>query len=165
MEALAKLGIDGWGLILYIVNFSVVLFLMHKFVYKPLIRYIDERRHAIKESVEQAAAMRETVEAELTFKKEEEERHLAEQKAKILEAQKFAKESAREMIAQADRERERIIAEAREQSESMIASILEDAERDMKSRIQTIVLSVLKNDIPERAIKKSVDEAVKGLAS
>lgn len=164
MEALAKLGIDGWGLVLYLVNFSVVLFLMYKYVYTPLLKYIDERRAKIKESVQQAESLRETVEAELQAKKDEQERHLSEQRQKIAEAQKFAKQSARELINQADAERERLLQAAQKQAEAMQNGILTEAEGEMKKRIQEVILKVLKNDVPERTVKKSVTEAVKTFA-
>jgi F-type H+-transporting ATPase subunit b len=164
MEALAKLGIDGWGLVLYLVNFSVVLFLMYKYVYTPLLKYIDERRAKIKESVQQAEALRETVEAELQAQKDEQERHLTEQRQKISEAQKFAKQSARELIEQADNEREHLLRAARKQAADMQDGILAEAENEMKKRVQEVILKVLKDDVPERTVKKSVSEAVKTFA-
>ena len=59
MEALQALGIYLPSLLWHTVNFIVLVLLLTKFLYKPIVRILDERATRIKESVERAEAIKE----------------------------------------------------------------------------------------------------------
>ena len=59
MGGLADLGINLPVLIAQIVNFAILLGLLYLVAYKPIMRMLDERSRRIKESMEQAEAMKE----------------------------------------------------------------------------------------------------------
>jgi len=61
MEGLASLGLSLPTLIAQIVNFVILFGLLYLVAYKPIIRMLDERSRKIKESAEQAEAMKEQV--------------------------------------------------------------------------------------------------------
>ena len=48
MDALQKLGIDGWSLVLYLVNYGILFFVLGKYVYKPLAKAMDARSEKIR---------------------------------------------------------------------------------------------------------------------
>ncbi len=163
MEALQNLGLDLWGIILYLVNFGVILYVLHRWVYKPLLKHIDERREVIRKNVKEAEMLRKNFESEAKKQKAENEAYITDARAKIAEATKFAKRGAKEIIADADERREAMLAEAAEQIESMKSGIVKASESEMKQRIERIVLHVLQNSVPEKAVKQSVDDAVKAV--
>lgn len=57
MEILSTLGIDWTLLLAQMVNFGIVLFVLQRFVYKPLLATIDKRRALAQQTVDGAAHM------------------------------------------------------------------------------------------------------------
>src|SRR5437868_5641633 len=47
-------GIDWASLIAQIINFCILVFILSRFVYKPVLNMVDERRKMIAESMEKA---------------------------------------------------------------------------------------------------------------
>ena len=71
MEGLASLGLSLPTLIAQIVNFVILFGLLYLVAYKPIIRMLDERSRKIKESAEQAEAVKEqAASAEAEIKKQ-----------------------------------------------------------------------------------------------
>ena len=87
MEILETFGVKPILLLAQIVNFIILLFLLNKFAYKPIMKVLDDRKHKIETSMRQA---------------EEVEKKLAETEA-----------SQKEIIGRAERESTKIIEEAR----------------------------------------------------
>ncbi len=160
MEQLAKLGIDPWGVVLYFAVIGVLLLILAKFLYKPLLKYLDERQALIKNSVEEAENLRQRFEEETTKQKTEQNEYIADAKSKIAEAQRFAKESAKELIADANMRREKMLAEATKQAEAVKDGVIEGAQDEIKARIQAVVLNVLQKSVPQDVVRKSVDESL-----
>lgn len=93
MEAI---GINIPGLISQFINFGVFLFLLTVFLYKPVIKVLDQRAEKIKESLDQAEKARE----ESAKSGEEVQKALAESRDRaqiiVQQAQELSKKS--EMI-------------------------------------------------------------------
>lgn len=160
MDAFAKLGIDLWGIVLYVTGFGVLLLVMARYVYKPLLRYLDERRELIRSSVEEAETLREKFEEEVAKQNADNEAYIADVRSKMAEAQRFAKQSARELVADANVRRERLLAEAKDQAEELKDQVLGEVEGELKSRMEKVVLSVLEKSVPKEVVRKSVTESL-----
>lgn len=104
------LGIDPKLLIAQIVNFLVLLFILNKFLYKPILKFFDERRKKIEEGLLNS----QKIEGRL---------------AKIEEQQK-------EIIRQARLEAARIINESKKGGEQEKEKILEVARQKAKEEVQ-----------------------------
>lgn len=156
MDALAKLGIDLWGVLLYVTGFGVLLLVMARYVYKPLLRYLDERREMIRGSIEEAEGLRAKFEQEVEKQTAENEAYIANVRNKMTEAQRFAKQSARELIADANTRREKLLSEAKAQAEHIKEQVLEEVEGEVRARIETVVLSVLEKAVSKDVVTKSV---------
>ena len=48
---MGELGINLPGLITQLISFSILLFLISKFLYKPVVKLLDERAEKIKKGV------------------------------------------------------------------------------------------------------------------
>lgn len=161
MEALAKLGIDGWGILLYLVNFGVLLALLQRFVYKPLVQFLDDRRNQIKQNIEEADALRAQLEADQQTElaeRQERERVLQE---RISEAKRVVKEDAKQVLMSAEAQRDTMLSEAGLQADRMIAEALTGAEQETVSRIQRVVMHVLRDSVSEEVVHASVQESWK----
>jgi len=156
MEALQKLGIDGWALMLYFVNFGVVIFLMQRYLYGPLIKFIDERRATITRNIEEAEELRKSFEAEAKKQLANTDAKTAEMNERIAEAKKHAKDEAKALITDADARRSALLADAQEQADAMKDGILKDAEAETLKRIESVIKHILQNDVPANIIEDSV---------
>lgn len=161
MEALAKLGIDGWGLVLYLVNFGVLLLLLQKVAFKPLIKYLDERRDRIKEDVEQAALMRKELESEREKEEQARKMRMEEVDARIKEVKTVAREEAKNMLSEAGEQRDAILAQATKSANDTIAETISGAESEILDRVRKVVMHVLEKGVPEDVVEKSVKESWK----
>lgn len=110
MELLTKLGID-WKLFLaQIINFLVLLIVLYRFLYRPILKMLDDRKEKIDKSLRQA----EEIEKNL-FKSEAE-------KAKI--------------IQEARNEAGKIIAESREMSEKLREDLTNKAKMEAQNMLE-----------------------------
>lgn len=100
---------DLWTLLFQIVNFAVLVWLLHRFLYKPVLAVLDRRRA----EVEALAEATREVETERTDIEREEEAI----KASASEARNAALEEAHRQIA---RERDEALAAARAERKSML---------------------------------------------
>lgn len=102
--------IDVKDLIFIMVNFLVLVVILYKFMWGPVIRMIDSRQQVIDDSLEKADAARR--EAEQMSEK------LAEE---IADARRQAKNIIDEAQRSAESTKEDILAQARESADSMLA--------------------------------------------
>lgn len=54
MEKLLNLGIDPWSILVYLLNTGVVLTVLTYLLYKPMLKFIDQRRQQILNNIDQA---------------------------------------------------------------------------------------------------------------
>ena len=107
MDFLEKLGIDWRLLIAQVLNFAILLFVLRRFAYQPIVKALNGRRERI------AKAMAETQALEERTARSDEER--------------------RERLAQAEGEANLIVAEARQQADRLRAEMLDAAQTEVSA--------------------------------
>ena len=146
---MAELGFHIPSLIVYLVNFTILLALLYAVGYKPILRMLDQRTERIRESVETV----ERVRSEAAQQQEEMEKRMDEgrQEGQALLAQ------AREM---ADRYREEERDKARQEAEAFIARARADIQRERDEAIEEVRSNFadLAVTAAERVIERSLDE-------
>jgi F-type H+-transporting ATPase subunit b len=122
MEILGKLGIDINLLVAQIVNFGLLLLILTKFVYKPIIKRIEDDERELKKAQEQSAHL-----------EHEKKDFIVERGLEITKAKKRAKE---------------IIQEAESISENIKKRTLQETEKEKQAVIKQIKvrLKEIKND-------------------
>ena len=118
MELLDNLGVDGPKLIAQLINFGIVLLVLWKFAYKPVLEMLETRRQKIAEGMENA----DKIKAELAETQAERDKVMAEANAKAEKLIADAKEAAKQ-VGEAEGQRavkqaEEIIRKAREATEA-----------------------------------------------
>jgi F-type H+-transporting ATPase subunit b len=104
---------DWWTLALQTVNFAVLVWLLHRFLYKPVLRMIDERRAEVEKQYADAAAAKAKAENERAAIETERAGIAAERAAALRAAATEAEEAAAARRAQAEREAAAFTDEAR----------------------------------------------------
>jgi len=146
---MAALGINGAFLLAQIVNFFILLFLLKKFVFPPIVNMLDDRKKRIAEGLTAADVARREAE-------EERKRLMAQLEAERAEAQQRVAAAS----AQAEKVKEDILAQARREAEAIKTSAIEEAEAE-KQRIlaeahkQIAELAMLAT---ERVVREGLDE-------
>lgn len=140
--------IDWLTLVAQVVNFAILLVLLHRFLYRPIMGVMAEREHEIADRLEEAAAARDDAErekAELERQRGELER---EREARLEEARKEAAE-----------ERDRLLERARDE--------VEDKRRRWRRALER-ERSELAEEIERRltgVVRDAVERALGSLAS
>ncbi len=125
MEALTNIGINPTFLLSQIVNFLVLLFILARFVYPPLLNTLQARQERIKESLAEADRVRrEAAEAQVKYQQE------------IEAARREGREAIAAAVAASERVRQEIIEQAHKEAEEIRAAAQRDAE-DIKTRAVT----------------------------
>ena len=110
-----QLGIEPSLLLAQIVNFSIIVFLLAKLLYKPVLEMMEKRRKEIERGLALTEKMKQE-EEKLQQKKEKMTQEARREVRAILEeAKKQAKDEEKEIIAQAHQEAEAIILKGKEE--------------------------------------------------
>ena len=133
MEAL---GLNAVSIAWHTVNFLLLLFVLQRFLYRPVLQMLDERQRKIRESVEAADRMRqETAQADL----------------ERAEALRDARRQAEEIVTRAMQEADRLRADAREQAQEEAQRIITRAEQEAAAERQQAMLE-LRRQVADLAV-------------
>jgi len=164
MDGLMKLGIDGWGVLLYVVNFGILLAVLTRFLYRPLMKAIDARQKLITDNVAAAEQLRASFEKEAAKQKADTAAHVARLEAELAQAKVAADAQAKKLIAEAEERKAKLIAETQQQVEAMKMALKKDLEADMLKTMKTVVTAVLRDRVPAEVVQESVRDAWKEVA-
>jgi len=152
MQLLSSLGIEWKVIIAQAVNFGILVFVLYKFVYKPLLKVLDERTAMIKDAAEKSS----TIDSKLEeIKALEESTLVAARKAGaelIRDAEAAAAVLKAKLGADATAEATKIVREA----EARIKSSEETLRNEIKAEMKDIVASAI-----EATVGKYLDSAAK----
>lgn len=162
MELLKNFGFDPVLLIAQVLNFLIILFVLKRFLYKPLLDMLKKRQETIKEGLKQAEDSR------IMLEKAEEKENEIIKKARttgenlLNEAKKDAEDTARKIEEKAKQEAEKLIADAKKQIE-----ILEkETEKRLATHVSKLAIDLItessktlfsdkeQKEITENALKK-----------
>lgn len=59
MEILSQFGIDWRLFVIQVINFGILLFVLHKFLYAPILNILEKRRKSVEESIAEAERVKE----------------------------------------------------------------------------------------------------------
>ena len=144
-----KLGFHLPSLIVYIVNFVLLLVILYFFAYKRLLAMMDRRSERIRDGLEAADRARE----EASHSQQQMEEKMAESRR---ESQRLL-EQARET---AERFRQEEQARAKEEVERFIAAAREDIQRERDRAVQEVRrhFAGLAISAAEKVVRRSIDE-------
>lgn len=133
MEAL---GLNPVSIFWHALNFLILLFILQRLLYRPVIGMLDERARKIRESVEAAERMR------------EETARADQERAEALRA---ARRQAEEIVTRAMQEAERIRSEARAAAQEEAQRIIARAQQEASAERQQ-VMQELRSQVADLAV-------------
>ena len=129
--------VDGWKLTFQVINFLILLYLLNRFLFKPVLARLDERRTKISkglEDAETAARDRELARAEREAAVSEARKEAANM---LANANKIATDTRNEILGEARAEAEKVTARAREE----INAEKERAMAELRAQVADLALA------------------------
>lgn len=145
MEIIKNFGVNPILLSAQIVNFLIVMFVLKKFLYKPVLELLKKRQTMIKEGIGQAEESR--VRLEKVVAEEKNTLRLAQLQAKkvIEDARQESVELTKQMSDNAKKQTEKILKDAREQ----ISRDYKETEKRLAVQTSRLAISFLEKALSE----------------
>ncbi|MDQ5919615.1 MAG: synthase subunit b [Patescibacteria group bacterium] len=159
MDALQKLGIDGWSIVLYALNTLLLVGILTKLLYKPVLQFLDERRDTIRRNLSEAELLRKSFQEEAQKQKASALEETKRLRAELASLKAEAETEAKTLLEEATARREAMLAEALAQTEAIKARVMQDTEQAIRERIERVVLQVLEKGLPQDVVRASVQTA------
>lgn len=131
MEILSNFGVEPVLLLAQIVNFAILLFILKRFLYKPIMRVLEERKSKVETSLRQA---------------EEIEKRFDEANAKQEKILDKARDEATKMIEEAKDEAKILSEQIQKEANDQAHQIMERTKRSLVLEKQKMV-SEAKNEL------------------
>lgn len=147
MGGLAGLGINLPTLLAQVVNVVILLVVLYFVAYKPVMRMLDERSRRIKDSMEQADAI-----------KEQAARTEEEVKRQLAAASKEGQERIDKSVKAGEEIREKARQSARQEAEALVARARDEIKRERDEAISELRKEVA--DLTIAAAEKVIDRSL-----
>lgn len=155
-----------WAQILFqVLNFGIIFFVLNRFVYKPVLKMLDERAGKIKDGL-QAAEKNLQIQDEL-----EEKQKLAEVTSRndaqkiVADAKKEAKELLRKAEEQAKVEAKKVLAKEREAFEASVSKSKEDFKKEASEIVAQATEAVLRGNLTLKLQQDLIDKQINELTA
>ena len=152
-----KLGINPGLLIAQLFNVIILVVLLSRFLYQPVLNMLNERTRRVQESLKEA----EQVKEQLARANQDYDAKLAQARqeaaAILAQAQERAKLQEQEIVAQARQEADRIRSDAREQSVQERDQLLRDLKNQMAELVTVTASRVLGEELKSNHDKLIAD--------
>jgi F-type H+-transporting ATPase subunit b len=157
------LGVNWGSFIWYLVNFIILLFLLQRFLYRPVLGALANRTARIQESINNA----EQVRTQLSRAQQDYDAQMArarQEAAQIMaQANERAQIQAREVVAAAQADAARIRAEAQEQAQQEREQLLRGLQGQLATLVTQTASTVIGQELRgtgghERLIQQSLSE-------
>ena len=159
MDGLQNLGIDLWSVLVYVVNFGILVGVLTFFLYKPLLGYIEKRQKHIADRIREADRIKSDFEKKLVEMEAQKDALSKELKEELERSKKFIEEKRSELISEMEQERSALINKATEEIERRKNTLVGEVETDLLKLIEKIVLEIVQNKVPASVVEESVQEA------
>jgi F-type H+-transporting ATPase subunit b len=148
------------SLIIQMLNFLVLLAILHRLLYKPLLAKMEERSAAIKTSLEAADAARAAAARQQEENAERLRAAYAEAQSIRAAALKEAGEEQRKLVEAARREAQQLVESARAQTEADIRRAREELRREVSDIAVAVAEKLVRKSLRDEEHRRIVDDAI-----
>ena len=142
------ISINLYELLFQVLNFVILLYLLRRFMAKPLREFIQARAKSIQSDIDSAAQ-----------KEAEASKLLADQSAQVKSAYQEAQDIRNNAAESAKKEREQVMAQAQADAEQLIAQAKKEIEQETLAAKESLKKDVLTLTVQlsEKLIGRSID--------
>ncbi len=161
MGGFASLGINLPLLVVFIINFIVLLVLLRIFLYKPVMKMLDERAQRTKEGMELAEATKKEYEQAKGEVQKQIEKGRQETQAIIAQAMQVGERLKEESRQEAAKQAQTIIDRTRTELETERDKIVEDLRREFVDISIAAAEKVIKETLDREKHRKLIEETLR----
>ncbi len=158
---LKALGVDGKLLAAQILNFIILVIILRKFLYKPLLGLLEKRR----EQIEQSAQKADEIEKRYAEFQIEHQERIDQSKKEATELIQKAKESAEllksETLSQTQAENEKLLERAKLEIEDQRQSMMQELKAEIGTLVIETTQKIIGSSIDTKTATRFIEEAVK----
>lgn len=162
-DLIHKLGIDWKLLVAQIVNFAILLFLLKKFLYKPLINLMNNRRQKIVQGLEKAKRGEEEFQKIQELREKELAKIQKEAETIIQKAKEVGDKKQQEILKEAEEKTKKVIEEAKGRIEIEKEKMLKEVRQDIANLVVGATEKILKEKVDKNKEKEMINEVFKKL--
>ncbi len=160
MGGFASLGINLPLLVVFVVNFIVLLVMLRLFLYKPVMKVLDERAKRTKEAMDLAEATKKEYEQAKGEVQKQIEKGRQEAQAIITQAMQVGERLKGESREEAAKQAQRMIDRARSELEAERDKIVGDLRREFVEISITAAEKVIKETLDKEKHRKLIEETL-----
>lgn len=161
---LASLGINLPMFVAQLINFSIVLFVLWKFAYGPLMRLLDDRTKQIEEGVEKSKE----IDARMGRIESEHKELIAQAREEALQivnaSQQHAEARKQEMLAETTKEVQALVARGKEQLQAEKAQMIREAKAELVEIAVAATKKILETTVDEKASQKIAADVIQKMS-
>jgi F-type H+-transporting ATPase subunit b len=161
MGGFASLGINLPLLVVFIINFIVLFVLLRLFLYKPVMKMLDERAQRTKEGMELAEATKKEYEQAKGEVQKQIEKGRQEAQAIIAQAMQVGERLKEESRQEATKQAQTIIDRTRTELEAERDKIVEDLRREFVDISIAAAEKVIKETLDREKHRKLIEETLR----
>lgn len=161
MEAFAKLGINWMSVVTYIINIGVLILVLTYVLYKPLLKFLDERRKQITDSIHEAEVLRKEFSKQMAENEATQKSTEHKLREEMDNLRKFTEEKRAQLVSEMEAARSEMMMKSEAEIEKKKAGLIKDAEQQILDTMKKIILEIVQHKIPENVIQESIKEGWK----
>ena len=159
-ELLSKLGIDWKLLIAQIVNFLVLLFILWKFAYGPVLAMLEKRQKKIEKGLADAEEAHKNLEKSEEKQKEILKHARTEAKDIVEKAREQAEKAKSEMALEAKAQAEKIVTVAKAEIEQEKQKTIAEIKSEIGSLIVAATEKIVGEKMDEEKDREIIEKAI-----
>jgi F-type H+-transporting ATPase subunit b len=161
MGGFASLGINLPLLVVFIINFIILLVLLRIFLYKPVLKMLDERSKRTKEGMELAEATKKEYEQAKTEVQKQIEKGRQEAQAIIAQTMQIGERLKEESRQEATKQAQVIVDRTRAELEAERDKIVDGLRREFVDISISAAEKVIKETLDREKHRKLIEETLK----
>lgn len=159
------LGISLTEFIFYMINFLILVGVLTKFLYKPFLNVLEERKKKIQDAFDSAELINRRADEKMANYTERIANVEEEGREIIKEAKQRAEVQAAEIIKEANEKAQNMIANAERQIELEKQKAVDDMKQQVAALAMMAAEKIVEHDIAQTGQEKIVDEIIEQAGS
>jgi len=157
---LQQLGVDWGKLLVQAINFLLLLYLLQRMAYRPLLRMMDQRRERIRNDLEEARRLREEAERTRNLYHEQLSRARDEARAILEEANNVSTRIREQALLDAEAQNALLLQRAREEIEREKLAAVAELRREVADLVIMAASQVIGRSLDGQDQRRLVEEAL-----
>jgi F-type H+-transporting ATPase subunit b len=165
MGGFASLGVNLPLLVVFVINFIVLFVLLRLFLYKPVLKMLDERAKRTAEAMEQAEATKKEYEQARVEVQKQIEKGRQEGQAIIAQAMQVGERLKEESRQEATKQAQTIVDRTRSELEAERGKIVDGLRREFADIAISAAEKVIKETLDKEKHRKLIEETLQESAT